>query len=95
VSKLLNIPTQTTTVVDTGAGILRRVVIPTPVANATVKVYDHGSAASGTVLLDTVTMPGTLLSSGPVTVELGVDYALGIVVVTGGATMPITVVYDG
>jgi hypothetical protein len=40
-SKFLNIATQTTTQVDTGAGVLRRIVIPTPVANATVKVYDN------------------------------------------------------
>lgn len=87
--------TQTTTTHDTGAGVLHRVVIPTPVANATVKIHDHASSASGDVLLETITLPGTLLSSGPVVVELNVPYALGITMVTGVATMAVGVVYSG
>jgi hypothetical protein len=90
----LNITGQTTTVVDTGAGLLQRIIIPTLVTSATVKVYD-GLSATGTVLLDTVTMPGTLLSSGPVTLEIGATYSTGITVVTAGATMPLTVIYQG
>lgn len=87
--------TQTTTTHDTGAGILHRLIIPTPVAAATVKIHDHASAASGSVLLETITMPGTLLSSGPITVELNVEYALGITMVTGVANMAVGVVYSG
>ena len=87
------ITTQTTTVVKPESGTLVRLVIPTPVANATVKVYDHPSAASGAVLVDTITLPGTLLSSGPVTVELGCRASWGITVVTAGATMSVHVVW--
>lgn len=87
--------TQTTATQDTGAGVLHRIVIPTPVANATVKIYDHGSLASGDVLLETVTLPGTLLSSGPLSVEINAAYSLGITTVTGGANMAVGIVYSG
>ena len=87
-----NITTQTTTTVKSGAGRLQRIVIPTPVANATVKIYDN-TAASGTVLLDTITFPGTLLSSGPVNVPLGVAFSTGCTIVTAGATMTLVAVY--
>ena len=90
----LNISTQTTTLVDSGAGLLQRIIIPTLIASATVKVYDS-LTATGDVLLDTVTLPATLLSSGPLTVEIGAAYTTGICVVTAGATMPLTVVYQG
>lgn len=87
--------TQTTATQDVGAGTLHRVIIPTPVALATVKIFDHGSLASGDVLLETVTMPSTLLSSGPVVIEMNVAYSLGITIVTAGATMTVGVVYSG
>lgn len=88
------ITAQATTVVDAGEGLLQRIIIPTLVANATVKIYDS-LTAMGTVLVDTITMPSTLLSSGPVALELGLNYSTGITVVTAGANMPLTVVYQG
>ncbi len=88
----LNIPTQTTTTVKPGVGLLHAIIIPTPVASATVKIYDN-TAGSGTVLLDTITMPAALLSSGPISLILDVSFSVGLTVVTAGATMPLTVSY--
>jgi hypothetical protein len=86
------ITTQTTTVVDTGGGVLGAILIPTLVANATVKVYD-GLTTSGRVLIDTITLPGTLLSSGPLLIPLNMQYGTGLTVVTAGATMSLSVLY--
>ena len=87
-----SITTQTTTTVKSGSGVLRRVIIPTPTASATVKIYDN-TAASGALLMDTMTLPGTLLSDGPLVIEFGGHFGTGLTVVTGGATMSVSVVY--
>jgi hypothetical protein len=87
-----SITTQTTTTVKSGSGVLSKILIPTPVAAATVKVYDN-TAASGRVLVDTITFPGTLLSSGPVDIELNAWFGTGLTVVTAGATMAVDVYY--
>ena len=91
-ASFVNIPTQTTTLVKTGEGVLIRIIIPTQVASATVKVYDSLTAAN-TVIMDTLTMPATLLDEGPMVLEFGVLFSTGCTVVTAGATMPLTVVY--
>ena len=83
-----SITTQTTTTVKSGAGKLGFIVIPTPVASATVKVFDN-TAGSGTVLIDTITFPAALLSSGPVALELGLVFLRGLTIVTAGATMSV------
>lgn len=88
----LNIPTQTTTTVKSGVGFLRRIIIPTKVASATVKIYDN-TAGSGTVIMDTLTMPATLLDDGPMVIDFDCSFAVGCTIVTAGATMPITAVY--
>ena len=87
-----SITTQTTTTVRSGTGTLAGFLIPTPVATATVKIYDN-TAASGTVLVDTITFPAALLNSGPIFVKLDASYATGITVVTGVATMAIDIYY--
>lgn len=89
----LSIPTQTTTTVKSGLGKLGYIIIPTQVASATVKVYDS-LAASGTVLMDTLTMPATLLNEGPFTLWFGgTTFTTGLTIITAGATMPIDVGY--
>jgi hypothetical protein len=82
---------QATTLVKTGPGILGSLVIPTPVASATIKIWDS-LAGSGLTLLDTITLPAspTVL---PTVIYLGVAFSVGLTVVTAGATMPITVTY--
>lgn len=88
----LNISTQTTTTVKSGVGFLRRIVIPTQVASATVKIYDN-TAGSGTVIMDTLTLPATLLNDGPMVVDFDCSFTVGCTVVTAGATMSVTVIY--
>ncbi len=83
-----NITTQTTTTVKSGSGMLHAIVLNTPVASAVVTIYDN-TAGSGT-LIGTITLPGTLLSSGPVTVMINGKFNTGCTIVTSGATMNIT-----
>jgi hypothetical protein len=87
-----SITTQTTTVVKNTPGTLHSIIIPTPVASATVKIYDN-TAGSGSVILDTITFPATLLSSGPVCLIFDVIFATGLTIVTAGATMSLGVYY--
>lgn len=88
----LSIPTQTTTLVKSGPGKLARIIIPTLVASATVKVYDS-LTASGAVMMDTLTNPATLLDQGPRVIEFGTAFSIGLTIVTAGATQPINVIY--
>lgn len=83
-----NITTQTTTTVKSGQGLLHAIILNTPVASAVVTVYDN-TAGSGT-LICTITLPGTLLSSGPITVMINGKFSTGCTIVTSGATMNIT-----
>jgi len=83
-----NITTQTTTTVKSGAGLLHAIIINTPVASAVVTIYDN-TAGSGT-LIGTITLPATLLSSGPITVLINGKFVTGCTIVTSGATMNIT-----
>lgn len=85
-----SITTQTTTTVKSGAGTLGGILIPTPVASATIKIYDN-TAASGTVLVDTITFPVTLLNDGPIFIKVDTTFATGCTVVTAGATMAVDV----
>lgn len=87
-----SITTQTTTTVKSGAGTLAGILIPTPVVNATIKIYDN-TAGSGTVLVDTITLPAVLISDGPISLKLDDSFATGLTVVTGGATMAVDVYY--
>ena len=82
-----------TTTIATGAGVLQRIVLPLLVASATLKIWDN-TAASGAVLLDTVTLPAVLLEQGPKSVELGVSFGTGITVVTTGANFVVDCYFD-
>lgn len=79
-----NITTQTTTTIKSGAGYLNGFVINTPVASAVWTIYDN-TAGSGSKI-GTVTLPATLLSSGPITVFYHTKFFTGLTVVTSGAT---------
>ncbi len=79
-----NITTQTTTTIKSGAGYLDGFVINTPVASGVWTIYDN-TAGSGTIIA-TVTLPATLLSSGPITVFYHAKFVTGLTVVTSGAT---------
>jgi hypothetical protein len=84
------IATQTTTVVKNASGILGRIVISTPIANAVVDVYDHASGA-GTKLIPTITLPATFKNDAPIVIEVDAIATIGITVITGGATMGVGV----
>lgn len=86
------ISTQTTTVVKAGSGTLGKLILPTPVASATVKIYDHATSATGRVLLDTITFTASPPVQ-PVVVELNAYFTLGCTVVTAGATMSVHVLF--
>lgn len=79
-----NITTQTTTTIKSGAGYLDSLTINTPVASGVWTIYDN-TAGSGTKI-GTITLPGTLLSSGPITVFFHAKFVTGLTVVTSGAT---------
>lgn len=85
-SYITPITTQTTTVVKSGVGFLHSIIIPTPVANAVITIYDN-TAASGSQIIPPITFPAALLSSGPVTVPVDCSFAVGLTIVTSGATM--------
>jgi len=87
----VNIATATTTViVPSRPGALLRVIVNKPLADAVITIYDSGTG-SGTKI-GTITFPATLLSSGPVAVEYGAVFAVGLTVVTSAA-VDLTVVY--
>lgn len=83
-----NITTGTTTVVKAAPGLLSEININTPVAGETITVYDN-TAASGTKIA-TITIPATITSLSPVTLEFNVSCGTGITVVTS-STADITV----
>ena len=82
---------QTTTVVKTGSGILGKVLIPTAVASATIKIYD-GPAASGRVLLDTMAFTASP-PVVPTVLDLNLFFGINLTVVTAGATMSVGIAF--
>jgi hypothetical protein len=90
-----NITAATTTTVKGTAGILRRIVVGTGVASATVKLYNVASASCsgtpGSGAAGVITLPSTL--ANPFSMEFNQTFSAGICVVTSGATN-ITVIFD-
>jgi len=90
-----NITTATTTAVKATAGILRRIVVGTGVASATVKLFNVASASCsgtpGSGAAGVIALPSTL--ANPFTLEFNQTYSTGICVVTSGATNLI-VIFD-
>lgn len=93
----VNITTNATTAVKTGAGFLHTIVINNPalitVANLTITVYDN-TAGSGTKI-GTWTVPFGLTTQVPFTIPINVAFATGLTIVTGGPTVTgdLTVAY--
>ncbi len=77
-----NINSATTTTLTVVPSTLNRVTVNTPVASATVKVYD-ATSATGTPIA-TISCPATL--ANPFSVDFQVPMNVGITVVTSGAT---------
>lgn len=79
-----NITTAATTLVKSGDGTLHALVINTPVASATITIYDN-TAASG-AKIGTITLPATLLAQGPISALYDIDFTIGLTVVTTGTS---------
>jgi hypothetical protein len=73
--------------VKTGAGLLGRVVINTPIASGTVGLYDNTSAATPIAL---ITLPASLVSDGPITVPYECYFATGLYFVSTGTNLNVT-----
>lgn len=77
------INTAATTQVKAGSGVLHAVICGTPVASASITIYDS-LTASGTVLLATV-LPATLVGEGPnSTASVDIAFTTGLTIATVG-----------
>lgn len=85
-----NIVTATTTVVKSGAGILRQIVFNKPVVLGVTTIYDN-TAASGTKIA-TITNPAALLSQ-QMAIPYNVRFQTGLTIVTSTAD-DITVCFE-
>lgn len=90
-----NIAAAATTTVKATTGILRRIIVGTGVASATVKLFNiAGASCSGTPgsgAAGVITLPSAL--SNPFSLEFNQVFSAGICVVTSGATN-IIVIFD-
>lgn len=89
VHQYTNIASASTTVVKTGTGTLKRIVVNKLVASGVITIYDN-TAGSGTKIA-TVTNPGTLLVN-QLQLEYGIRFQTGLTIVTSAAD-DVTVVY--
>jgi hypothetical protein len=79
--KATNIAAAATTVVKSGPGILKKIIVNAATASGVITIYDN-TAASGTKIA-TITHPGTLLQN-QYELEFECECATGITVVTSG-----------
>lgn len=87
------IVTQATFVLDSlGGGVLHSVTINTPVASAVMTIYDDVSAVAANKVA-VITLPGTLVSEGPMTAIYDIKLVRGLTIVTSGANGDWTVSY--
>lgn len=86
----LNLASQATTTIKTGAGFFHALIINTPAATGVITIYDN-TAGSGTKIA-TITQPAALLD-GAETIIYNVAFATGLTVVTATATQDLTFVY--
>ena len=90
-----NITTATTTIVKGSAGVLRRLLIGTGIASATVKLFNVASGSCsgtpGSGAAGVITLPSSL--GNPFSLEINQAFSAGICVVTSGATN-LTVIFD-
>lgn len=80
----LNIATNTTTTVKSGAGFFHTLNIGKAVASGTITIYDN-TTNSGTKI-STITFPATLLTDAPYTMVFDVSFSTGLTIVTSHAT---------
>lgn len=84
-----NTTTATTTVVKTGAGTLRSIVVGNPSAGGTISIFDN-TAGSGTSI-GIINIPGT--TNSPFRLDYGLEFTTGLTIVTSAA-VNVTVIFD-
>jgi len=83
------------TAVKATAGTVRRLIVGTGVASATVKLFDLASASctgSPSGAKATLTLPSTL--NNPFAIEVNASFTSGICVQDSSASLLLTVIYD-
>lgn len=85
-----NVVGAATTTVKSGAGILHKVIINTPIASATITIYNSitGSGAK----IGTLTLGSVITGDQPVCLVYDLSFSTGLTFVTSGAT-DLTVIY--
>ena len=87
-----NIVGASTTQVKTGPGTLHSIIINNAVLSGTVTIYDN-TASSGTKIA-TITLPVLSLTASQIQLNYNCSFSTGLRVVTTGANLDITVIYD-
>jgi hypothetical protein len=72
-----------------GAGVLHRLIVGTPVNNATISLYDNVTGTGNLII--TLTLPN---SAVPMTLEFKLPFATGLNIVPSSASLNVTVVYE-
>ena len=85
----VNITTQTTTLLKTGAGVLHSITFNKPVSTGTCKIDD--ALTDTTPVIGTITTPASPM---PVTLIYDVEFTVGLTIVTGTASQDITVAFS-
>lgn len=86
-----NITSQTTTLIKTGPGILHSIIVNSHAASATIEMDD--ALTHTTPKIGTITLPGTITSAIPISLEYDVEFSTGLSITTGTANADITVVW--
>ena len=84
----INITSQTTTLVKSGAGFLHSITFNKPTSTGTVKIDD--AITDVAPIIGTITTPA---SPQPFTVLYDIAFAVGLTIVTGAANQDLTVSY--
>ena len=85
-----NMTTGTTTTCKSGAGFLNAITVNTPVASATITIYDN--TAGSAPAIGKITLGGTIASDQTSTYFYNIAFTTGLTVVTSAAT-DITISY--
>jgi len=86
-----HISSDTTTLIKTGPGILHSIIINTHGASATIEFDDALTHTSPVIGI--ITLPSTITSAIPISLEYDVQFSTGLSITTGVAAVDITVVW--
>ena len=86
------ISTQATFALKVGSGVIHSITCNTPVASGVITVYDDVAAVALNIIT-VITLPGALLSQGPMSGIYDMAFTRGLTIVTSGANAVWTVTY--